>query len=87
MIFVYGIKEILAKAIPTHCPQGHEFTSENTYRCKPYTLKVVKESLSCKTCRRNARKRHETKIGTDALRAKWRAKWRRLKIAKIGGAE
>lgn len=40
----------------THCPQGHEYTEENTYVTK-------RGSKTCRTCRRDSNKRYEKKRG------------------------
>lgn len=37
------------RILPTHCPNGHEYCSKNTYH---YVNKVGKRSRHCKSCRR-----------------------------------
>lgn len=45
------------KPFITHCPHGHELTEGNTY------ITPVKESKRCKTCIREAGRRHDAKRG------------------------
>ena len=50
-----GQSEVSANKQVTHCPQGHEYTPENTYI---YTSPKGQDSRSCRTCRGTWRLRH-----------------------------
>lgn len=45
----------LARPKPTHCPQGHVYTPENTYRTKEGVA-------TCQTCKRASRKRYKETV-------------------------
>lgn len=47
-------------AAKTHCPQGHEYTPENTYLIKP-TQKQRHGARACRACRREAAARWSSK--------------------------
>jgi hypothetical protein len=55
----------------THCPQGHEYTEENTYI-------NTRGSKTCRECRRASNKRYEKKRGPRGPRKKYPVKKRVL---------
>lgn len=55
-----GMASAAINAAKTHCPRGHEFTAENTYRIKPSRTQR-NGARGCRTCRRAAHARHAEK--------------------------
>jgi len=55
-----GLATAALNAAKTHCPQGHEYTPENTYRIKPSPNKHH-GARSCRACRRLATARYDAK--------------------------
>jgi hypothetical protein len=51
-----GLRPRLPNRAVTHCPQGHEYSPENTYRCPP------KGWRSCRECSREAGRRHRARL-------------------------
>ncbi len=46
----------IAPALRTHCPQGHEYTSENTY------VNPKRGSRTCKTCQKEAQIKYQERL-------------------------
>jgi hypothetical protein len=68
-----GRGEAAKNAVKTHCPEGHEYTPENTY-VEP------KGSRVCMTCRKVIQKRHyDSEQGGEKKRAYARQRQRELR--------
>lgn len=73
---------ISANREKTHCPNGHEFTSENTLL---RTSKKGYQTRGCKACRRIQNQQSRDRIRREDPE-RWQAQWRRwYEARKIAG--
>jgi hypothetical protein len=71
-LLAFGSKApVAANAIKTHCPRGHAFDAENTYRAPSAPDKRI-----CRSCRHDQTKAFFAK--NKSYKADWRAKQKKL---------